>query len=105
MIVSTTTTDRNPGIVPPWLTEPASVHDADRNPGIVPPWLTEAPSVRDTDRNPGIVPPWLIGDETPRILPVDSPNATVQTTFDREPADASPPRALADALRARMGAK
>lgn len=80
MFVSATTTDRNPGIVPPWLTGPAT----------------------DADRNPGIVPPWLIGDEdTPKILPVDSPNATVQTTFVREPAGASPQIALADAVRGR----
>ena len=75
-----------------------AISAATDNTGIVPPWLIPS-------RNPGIVPPWLIGDETPRILPVDSPNATVQTTFVREPADTSPPRALADALRARMGAK
>jgi hypothetical protein len=49
-----------------------------RNPGIVPPWLTK--SVGDT--NPGIVPPWLAdGDDTPVILPIESPNSKVATEF------------------------
>ena len=69
-----------------------------RNPGIVPPWLTPAPT-----KNPGIVPPWL---QTPiRILPVDEPEFHIlpvggETQFVSDPAAVSP-TSLADALRSR----
>jgi len=75
IVKSLTTTDRTPGIVPPWLSTPA-----------------------DVDTNPGIVPPWLTGGDIPRILPVDSPNAAVQTTFVPESVSFSPP-SLIEALR------
>lgn len=72
---------------------------ADRNPGIVPPWLTP-----ERAKNPGIVPPWLLDPIT--ILPVDGePEFTIlpvggDTQFVPEPVDASP-ASLADALRGR----
>lgn len=77
----------------------STIHTADRNPGIVPPWLsTPAPA-----KNPGIVPPWLQQPIT--ILPVDEPEFTIlpvdgETQFVSEPADVSP-MSLGDALRGR----
>lgn len=73
----------------------ARTHRSD-NPGIVPPWLTQP--VQPGNENPGIVPPWLT--DAPHILPV-TPNAAVQTAFVREPAGALPTPALADVLRSR----
>jgi hypothetical protein len=76
------------------------LNDTDRNPGIVPPWLTR-PAVAG-DRNPGIVPPWLTEDpDTPRILPVNGGNATIETSFVREPATSSPTLTLIAALQPR----
>lgn len=71
---------------------------ANRNPGIVPPWLT-----KPEPRNPGIVPPWLLNPIT--ILPVDEPEFHTlpfdeDTQFVTLSADASP-ASLADALRGR----
>jgi len=72
-----------------------NIATTNRNPGIVPPWLTAEP------KNPGIVPPWL---ELPvHILPVDvsAPVATAggETQFVRE-STALSPNTLVDALRA-----
>ena len=69
-----------------------------RNPGIVPPWLSQP-----RPKNPGIVPPWL--QQPIRILPVDEPEFTIlpvdgETQFVPEPANVSP-TSLADALRGR----
>ena len=64
-----------------------------QNPGIVPPWLSQP--VQAPSRNPGIVPPWL------SPTPV-TPNGSINTSFVREPADAlSPTPGLAEALRSR----
>jgi hypothetical protein len=71
--------NRNPGIVPPWLTKPAP---ATKNPGIVPPWLQS--QIR-------ILP---VEDEV-HILPVDG-----ETQFVSTPASFSP-TSLADVLRGR----
>ena len=60
-------TDRNPGIVPPWLQHP------NRNPGIVPPWLQGRP----------VGPTHPVGDDVPRILGGGAP-----TLFDRTPVEA-----------------
>ena len=76
-----------------------SIAASNRNPGIVPPWLTP-----ERSKNPGIVPPWLA--EPIHILPVDDePEFTIQpvggdTQFVPESVDASP-ACLADALRGR----
>jgi hypothetical protein len=69
-----------------------------RNPGIVPPWLT-----KPEPRNPGIVPPWLLEPIT--ILPVDEPEFHIlpvggDTTFVTESLDASP-ASFVDVLRSR----
>lgn len=80
---------------------------ADRNPGIVPPWL----SGPGTGRNPGIVPPWLQRpitilpiEEPITILPVDEPEFEIlpvdETQFVSESAVVSP-TSLADILRGR----
>jgi hypothetical protein len=70
---------------------------ANRNPGIVPPWLT-----KPQPKNPGIVPPWLLEPIT--ILPVDVPEFHIlpvdETQFVPVSADASP-ASLADVLRGR----
>lgn len=71
---------------------------ANRNPGIVPPWLS-----KPEPRNPGIVPPWLLEPIT--ILPVDEPEFHIlpvdgETQFVAQSVDASP-ASLIDALRAR----
>lgn len=79
-----------------------------KNPGIVPPWLTPRPPAK----NPGIVPPWLQQpirilpiDEPITILPVDEPEFHIlpvdgETQFVSTPAAVSP-TSLADALRGR----
>lgn len=69
-----------------------------RNPGIVPPWLT-----RPEPRNPGIVPPWLLQPIT--ILPIDEPEFHIlpvdgDTQFVPQSVGASP-ASLIDALRGR----
>ena len=79
---------------------------ANRNPGIVPPWLT-----KPEPKNPGIVPPWLLEpitilpiEEPVTILPVDVPEFHIlpvdETQFVPVSADASP-ASLADVLRGR----
>jgi hypothetical protein len=81
MIHRTSTTDapnRNPGIVPPWLTSPEP-----RNPGIVPPWL----------REPFTILP--VNEPEFHILPVGG-----DTKFVSESLDASP-ASFVDALRNR----
>lgn len=81
MITATTTApNRNPGIVPPWLTGPTPA----KNPGIVPPWLQTPVHILPVDEEPVIT-----------ILPVGG-----ATQFVSEPAFVSP-TSLADALRAR----
>jgi hypothetical protein len=70
-----------------------------RNPGIVPPWLTKD----GQPKNPGIVPPWLLNPI--HILPVDEQDHQVRsvggdTQFVSELVDASP-ASLADTLRSR----
>lgn len=70
-----------------------------RNPGIVPPWLTKD----EPAKNPGIVPPWLL--EPIHILPIDEQGPAVRslggdTQFVSESVDASP-ASLADVLRSR----
>lgn len=83
MIQSITSTNgaanRNPGIVPPWLTQPEP-----RNPGIVPPWLLEPITILPIDE-----------EQEFHILPVDG-----ETQFVPESVDASP-ASLADVLRGR----
>jgi hypothetical protein len=76
----------------------SSIETTNRNPGIVPPWLTKPQA-----KNPGIVPPWLLEPIT--ILPVDEPEFHIlpvdgETQFVSESVDASP-ASLADALRGR----
>jgi hypothetical protein len=71
------TTNRNPGIVPPWLSQPRP-----KNPGIVPPWLQTPIRILPVE------------DEV-HILPVDG-----ETQFVSEAAFVSP-TSLADALRGR----
>ena len=73
---------------------------SNRNPGIVPPWLSQPQPAK----NPGIVPPWL---QTPvHILPVDDAEefhilpVSGETQFVSEAAIVSP-TSLADALRGR----
>lgn len=78
-----------------------------RNPGIVPPWLTPTPA-----KNPGIVPPWLQTpihilpvEEPITILPIDAPEFHIlpvdgETQFVSESTIVSP-NSLIDALRAR----
>lgn len=73
------TTNRNPGIVPPWLTQPRP-----KNPGIVPPWLQQPVHILPVDEA-----------EEFHILPVNG-----DTQFVSEAADVSP-TSLADALRGR----
>ena len=91
MIQSITSTNgaanRNPGIVPPWLTKPQA-----KNPGIVPPWLLEPITI-------------LPVEEPVTILPVDAPEFHIlpvdgETQFVPQSADASP-ASLADVLRGR----
>ena len=72
---------------------------ANRNPGIVPPWLTQP-----MPKNPGIVPPWLLNPIT--ILPIDEPEeyhslpVSGDTEFVPQSTDASP-ASLLDALHGR----
>ena len=71
---------------------------ANRNPGIVPPWLS-----KPQPRNPGIVPPWL--EDPITILPIDEQEFHVlpisgTTKFVHESVDVSP-TSLIDALRGR----
>ena len=73
------TTNRNPGIVPPWLSEQGS-----KNPGIVPPWLLEPIHTLPVDDEPEF-----------HILPVGG-----DTQFVSESVDVSP-TSLADAIRNR----
>ena len=65
----------------------------DRNPGIVPPWLTNP-----KPKNPGVVPPWLINPI--HILPVDMPPMRPAGETQFVPATTDSPT-LVDALRAR----
>lgn len=83
------TTNRNPGIVPPWLTKPTV---PSRNPGIVPPWLQTPIRI-------------LPIEEPITILPVDEPEFSIlpvggETQFVSESAAVSP-TSLADVLRGR----
>ena len=78
-ITSSEAPNRNPGIVPPWLTKPQP-----KNPGIVPPWLLEPITILP-----------VAEDEDVHILPVDG-----ETQFVSTPVDASP-ASLADVLRGR----
>lgn len=84
----TATSNRNPGIVPPWLNQPQG-----KNPGIVPPWLQSPITILPIEDPITILPI----DEDPEftILPVDG-----DTQFVRESIDLSP-TSLIDALRAR----
>ncbi len=87
-ITSTEAANRNPGIVPPWLTKPQA-----KNPGIVPPWLLEPITILPVE------------DEPVTILPVDEPEFHIlpvggETQFVRQSVDASP-ASLIDALRGR----
>jgi hypothetical protein len=59
--------NRNPGIVPPWLTKPVNPEDpGNGNPGIVPPWLT--PETPVTPRP--LLPPQPVADE---VMPLPGP--------------------------------
>ncbi|MCB0880565.1 MAG: hypothetical protein KDC46_16475 [Thermoleophilia bacterium] len=80
------------------MIQPTNTTLPNRNPGIVPPWLTP-----ERSKNPGIVPPWLL--ETVHILPVDEGETTFspvngETQFVPQSIDASP-ASMIDALRGR----
>ncbi len=87
------TANRNPGIVPPWLTKPAQP----KNPGIVPPWLLEPITILPVED--------VAASEPITILPVAEPEFHIlpfdgETQFVPMSAVASP-ATLADALRGR----
>ncbi len=97
MIQSITSTNgaanRNPGIVPPWLTKPQP-----KNPGIVPPWLLEPITILPIEEPTAPAPISILpvnDAEEYHILPVSG-----ETQFVRESVDASP-ASLADVLRSR----
>lgn len=81
------TTNRNPGIVPPWLTEPRA-----KNPGIVPPWLQTPIRTLPIEEPITILP---VDEQEFHILPVGG-----ETQFVSESAAVSP-TSLADVLRGR----
>ncbi|MEO6867158.1 MAG: hypothetical protein ABI200_03980 [Gaiellales bacterium] len=90
-VTNIASTNRNPGIVPPWLSTPSPA----RNPGIVPPHLQfpiKILPIELPEQEYHILP---IAEEIYTILPFDG-----ETQFVSESVDASP-ASLADALRGR----
>lgn len=79
--------NRNPGIVPPWLTTPQA-----KNAGIVPPWLLEPITILPVEEPVAILP---VSEPEFHILPVDGDTQFVPVSADASPAS------LADVLRRR----